>query len=81
MQILSKAIGVQIDYQRLDYNDISAFGHDFVKTYKWLNEVSYSVDIKALHDKYPEINWNTFEEWANRQYWNVLNEPIQGKII
>ena len=56
-------------------------GEDFVRTYKWLNDVGYEVDLEKLHKKYAEISWNKFEEWARKQYWSTINKPIEQKVI
>ena len=29
-------------------------------------------DIASLRKEYPEVGWETFEEWACRQDWSVL---------
>ncbi|MCZ6613417.1 MAG: hypothetical protein O6762_01905 [Thaumarchaeota archaeon] len=39
---------------------------------QWFDKVGYSVDIPSLHREYPEIGWHTFEEWAKRQDWGML---------
>ncbi|MHA2008532.1 MAG: NmrA/HSCARG family protein [Promethearchaeota archaeon] len=79
--ILSKVIGIPIEYEELSYDQIQSMGPDFVKTFKWLNDVGYKVNIPELHDRYPEIGWHKFEEWARKQYWSIDREPIKQKIV
>ncbi|MHA2393374.1 MAG: hypothetical protein ACXAEX_15645 [Promethearchaeota archaeon] len=52
-----------------------------MKTFKWLNDVGYKVNIEILHNKYPGIGWHTFEEWARTQFWKKDSEPIKQKIM
>ena len=44
-----------------------------------MTDVGYSADIAGLRRDYPEVGWETFEQWAKRQDWTVLNEaPVAG---
>ncbi|MFX1477335.1 MAG: NmrA/HSCARG family protein [Promethearchaeota archaeon] len=80
-EILAKVIGIPIEYQELSYDDIKPIGEDFIKNFKWLNEVGYKVNILSLHERFPEVGWHTFEEWARKQYWRAVSEPVEQKII
>ncbi|MHA2270066.1 MAG: NmrA/HSCARG family protein [Promethearchaeota archaeon] len=80
-EVLSKVTGIPIEYQELSYKDIEPIGEDFVKTYKWFNDVGYDIEIENLHKKYPEIGWHSFQEWAKKQFWNLVNEPIKQNIM
>ncbi|MFW9867956.1 MAG: NmrA/HSCARG family protein [Candidatus Thorarchaeota archaeon] len=80
-EILAKVIGIPIEYQELSYDDIKPIGKDFIKNFKWLNEVGYKVDISSLHQRFPEVGWHTFEEWARKQYWRAVSEPVEQKIV
>lgn len=35
--------------------------------YEWFLNTGYSVDIKILKEKYPQIHWKDFTEWAIKQ--------------
>jgi nucleoside-diphosphate-sugar epimerase len=80
-KILSRVIGTPIEYQELNYEDIAPMGEDFVKTYKWFNDVGYDIEISLLHKKYPEIGWHKFEDWAKKQFWNIESKPLKQEII
>lgn len=80
-EILAKVIRIPIEYQVLSYDNIKPIGEDFIKTFKWLNEVGYKVNISSLHHRFPEVGWHTFEEWARKQYWRAVHEPVEQKII
>lgn len=80
-EILSRVTGVHTEYRELSYDSIIARGEDFVKTFRWLNDVGYKVDIEILHKKYPGIGWHTFEDWAQKQFINKDVGPVKQKII
>ncbi|MFW9785570.1 MAG: hypothetical protein ACFFFB_25025, partial [Candidatus Heimdallarchaeota archaeon] len=80
-EILSRVTGVHSEYRELSYDSIIARGEDFVKTFRWLNDVGYKVDIEILHKKYPKIGWHSFEDWAQKQFINKDFGPVKQKIV
>jgi uncharacterized protein YbjT (DUF2867 family) len=32
--------------------------------FAWLDEVGFAIDLPALHARYPEVGWRSFEAWA-----------------
>jgi len=34
------------------------------RMYEWYDKVGTGIDILALHQEYPEVNWLTFRDWA-----------------
>jgi uncharacterized protein YbjT (DUF2867 family) len=32
--------------------------------FAWLDEVGFAIDLTALHARYPEVGWRSFEAWA-----------------
>ena len=70
--VLSKASGKKIKYEGFDPEFMRKDNADMADMYKWFNEVGYTVDIKKLHDDYPEVSWQTVEDWAKEQDWSVL---------
>jgi uncharacterized protein YbjT (DUF2867 family) len=80
-ETISRTLGKHFEYHELSYQDINNMRDDFVNLYKWLNEKGYKVDVLELHNRYPEIKWHTFEEWAKKQYWSKTSEPIKQKSI
>jgi hypothetical protein len=41
--------------------------------YEWFMKVGYSADIDKLRREHPEITWESFAQWADRQDWSVLD--------
>lgn len=80
-EILSKVIGVPIKYNELNYDEIATMGENFVKTFKWLKEIGYNIDILKLHGDISQIDWHDFEAWAKKQFVDFLGKPVKQKII
>jgi hypothetical protein len=32
--------------------------------YAFLAETGYAIDVKAVHQRYPEVRWTSFAAWA-----------------
>jgi uncharacterized protein YbjT (DUF2867 family) len=71
--ILSQASGREIGYVELPLKQVGAFSQDVALLWEWADEVGHDVDIEALRQDYPEVDWHTFAEWAASQNWSVLD--------
>ena len=72
-RILSEVSGRNIEYVQTPLQELRAMNEDFALNIEWLIRVGYSVDIAELHREFPEIAWETFEAWARRQDWSILD--------
>ncbi len=73
-EILSRATGRKITYFEVPIEQVRAMSEDFAIMYEWFNRVGYQMDIAALRRDYSEVKWHTFETWAKRQDWSILNK-------
>ena len=64
--------GLKINYAEADIGELLAANQDLGKMFDWFNRVGYSADIPALRRDYPEVAWQTLEEWAQAQDWSAL---------
>ena len=71
--VLSKASGRKIRYEGFDPEILRKDNEDFAAMYKWFNDVGYSVNIKKLHQDFPEVKWQDLNDWAREQDWTVLS--------
>lgn len=76
--ILSKVSGRTITYQEIPLDAVRASNEDFARMLEWFDKVGYSADIAGLRQRYPEVGWHTFEQWAKAQDWSMLNQPVAG---
>jgi len=40
--------------------------------FEWFDTTGYAADIESLRRDFPEVTWHTFELWARKQDWSVL---------
>lgn len=52
--------------------------HDMAIMYEWFDKVGYDVNIKALNKDFSEVKWHSFEKWAKKQDWHVLDEVAKA---
>jgi len=69
---LSDAIGATITFNEQTLDDVRNQFADMATMYEWFDRVGYSVDIAGLRGRYPEVDWQTFPEWARAQDWGNL---------
>jgi uncharacterized protein YbjT (DUF2867 family) len=47
--------------------DASVLGPGLRALFRWLEQPPHSVDMPALHSRYAEVNWHTYERWLRSQ--------------
>ena len=60
---LQEAAGRPVSYRQLDALGSSG---DIVAMYRYLEHTGYQVDIAGLRERFPEVRWTGFAEWARR---------------
>ena len=71
-EILSRVIGKPITYFQVPMESIRQTSENLALMYEWFDRVGYHVDVVALHRRYPEIVWHTYEAWARLQDWKII---------
>jgi uncharacterized protein YbjT (DUF2867 family) len=72
--ILSKVAGREIRYEGLPPEVLRAQSEDMARMFGWFDSTGYAADIKNLRRDFPEVTWHTFEQWARKQDWSVLDQ-------
>jgi len=72
--ILSKVRGSEIHYEGFPPDLLRAQSEDTALMFEWFDRTGYAADIKNLRRDFPEVTWHTFEEWARKQDWSVLDK-------
>jgi len=70
--VVTKASGRKIGYEGFDPELIRADNPDFAAMFDWFNRVGYDVDIQKLHREFPEVQWESLDDWAQQQDWSVI---------
>jgi len=63
-RILSNVLGYKIRYVPIPLEQVYQANEDMARMYDWYGKVGTGIDISALHQEYPEVNWITFKDWA-----------------
>jgi uncharacterized protein YbjT (DUF2867 family) len=71
-EILSNELGHRIRYVHIPLEQVYQANEDMARMYEWYERVGTGIDISALHQQYPEINWLSFKNWAKSQNWNEI---------
>jgi hypothetical protein len=78
-KILSNELGQRIRYVPVPLEQVYQANEDMARMYDWYENGGTGIDISALHQEYPEVNWLSFKDWArsklsdNTQHYNDNN--------
>ncbi len=75
-EVLSLVTGKRISYEPIPLQALRSQNEDLASMFEWLDHVGYSVEIKNLHRRFPEVNWHNFGMWARKQDWSVLQSAV-----
>ena len=70
--VLSGTLMRHIEYAETPLEEVRTQSEDMASMYDWFNRVGYSADIDQLHKVYPEVGWQTLEQWVHKQDWSAL---------
>ena len=63
-EALSREIGRRFDAEQVDPAEL---GPGLRALFAWLEGTGHSVDIPALHGRYPEVSWHSYADWLGSQ--------------
>jgi uncharacterized protein YbjT (DUF2867 family) len=63
-KILSNELGQRISYVPIPLEQVYQANEDMARMYEWYEKVGTGIDISALRQEYPEVNWLSFKDWA-----------------
>ena len=72
-EILTQATRQTISYESFPTAELRKFDDDMATMFDWLNNIGYDVDIEKLHEKFNDVNWQNYNQWAASTNWSVLN--------
>jgi len=63
-KILSNELGQRIRYVPVPLEQVYQANQDMARMYDWYENGGTGIEISALHQEYPEVNWLSFKDWA-----------------
>ena len=63
---LSSATGRRYAFERVA---LDALAPPLRALFAWLDRDGFAVDLRALRERHPEVEWHSFERWAADQSW------------
>jgi hypothetical protein len=57
-------LGYKIRYVPIPLGQVYQANEDMARMYEWYEKVGTGIDISALRQEYPEVNWLSFKDWA-----------------
>jgi uncharacterized protein YbjT (DUF2867 family) len=73
--VLSRASGRDIRYIAVPPDALRAHSEDIALMFEWLDAVGYAADRAALRQAFPEVGWQSLEDWAHEQDWQAALAP------
>ena len=72
--ILSKVTGREVHYEGFPPDVLRPQSEELPLMFEWFDTTGYAADIESLRRDFPEVNWHTFEGWARKQDWTILDQ-------
>jgi uncharacterized protein YbjT (DUF2867 family) len=71
-EILSRVTGRSIGYMHVPIEAVRTQSDDIAIMFEYFERNQPTVDVAALRNDFPEVGWHTFEAWARKQDWSML---------
>lgn len=72
-QAMAGALGVR--YEQIPLAELRHRSEDLAAMYEFLADEGYGIDTAALRDRYPEVSWASFADWAGNVDWRQPPTP------
>jgi uncharacterized protein YbjT (DUF2867 family) len=72
--MLSETTGRDIEFVNLPLSEIEKQSEDMAAMFKWFDQVGYNVNITALKQKFDDVEWQLFSDWAASHDWAFMHE-------
>jgi uncharacterized protein YbjT (DUF2867 family) len=63
---ITRATGRRFVFERLATEQLAP---PLRRLFAWLVDVGFDIDLRALHERHPQVEWRSFERWAAAQTW------------
>lgn len=71
-ETLSQTTHHHIQYEDIPASTLKEQSEDMATMFEWFNDVGYNVNIKELHERFSDVNWQNYSQWVGDQDWQFL---------
>jgi uncharacterized protein YbjT (DUF2867 family) len=65
-EVFSKVLGRPVEFQEVPIPP----SKEFKAMFQWLNDAGFQANIGALHERYPQVQLKTLEQWLYSEGWH-----------
>jgi uncharacterized protein YbjT (DUF2867 family) len=70
-RVFSRVLGRPVKFRKLPMPMVRlALGREFYQMFRWFNREGFKADIADLRRRYPEVHFQTLEEWLIQEGWH-----------
>ena len=78
-QVFSRVLGKPVKFQKLPMPVVRlVLGKEFYQMFRWFNEEGFQANIPELRRRYPEVHFQTLEEWLRNEGWHKRARRVQS---
>ncbi|HKF59541.1 MAG TPA: hypothetical protein VKJ45_29140, partial [Blastocatellia bacterium] len=70
-RVFSRVLGRPVKFRKLPMPMVRlVLGKEFYQMFRWFNREGFKADIADLRRRYPEVHFQTLEEWLISEGWH-----------
>ena len=78
-KVFSRVLGKPVKFQKLPLPLVRLIlGREFYTMFRWFNEAGFKADIAGLRRTYPEVHFQTLEEWLRSEGWHKRAKHVRA---
>ncbi|MBC8146209.1 MAG: NmrA/HSCARG family protein [bacterium] len=71
--VIANKLGKPLGYTATPIEQVRSYSKDMATMFEWFDTVGYDSDVAGLRKEYPEVGWQTFDQWANTVDWKAVS--------
>ncbi|WP_030688219.1 NmrA/HSCARG family protein [Streptomyces globisporus] len=73
--VLAAAIGRPISYEEVPLSSVRTRSTDLAAMFSYFTTTGLDVDVAGLRREFPEVGWQSFDDWAGTRDWPSILTP------
>jgi len=77
--VFSRVLGRPVKFRKMPMLLVRLIlGKEFYQMFRWFNDAGFKADIGALRRNYPEVHFQTLEEWLRSEGWHKRAKRVRS---